>query len=376
MARNYDGRDPYGSLARASLTESAQFQRDQYELNRKIALEGDPERRDMLMARRDIEHNDHMGQAYERVAGQTQAITGNQDHPDVKAARDKAAEFRTAAQQVRREWAERSVDQPALYPPLNEQMRAQVKAARQEKGRPPTADAPQAASDPSREPAPAPPSPQPAESRAPDPDPARAPFPDQPVDRARLPPEPAGERPSPSARDEARQPAATPEPPQPEREEQPARSPTEETRAMERMNLPEYAAEKHGYAVEWKDRAKDSRAILHKGSEELRAAKREDGSWTYANRHDGTDRGDIVDFEAKRGAGSRAEARETIRPELERTEQQQGRQLDQPQGQAEIPDRGEERAAADTRAEQSRPPLRNPDDYRPPADTSRDGPER
>jgi hypothetical protein len=359
LARHYDARDPYNSLSRASLAESAQFQREQYELNRQIALEGDPDRRDMLAARRDIEHNDYMAQAWDRVAGQSQAITGNPKDPYAQQQREKAEAFRSAARDGRAEWAERSVDQPALYPPLNEQMRAQVEAARQEKDR----QAELQAKEQQQQAEPDEPGLQPGADR---PD---AQTPGQDPSQARETPRPGAEQ-APDRPAELRQ--------QPERDQQQApRSVADETRAMERMNLPQYAAEKHGYAVEWKDRTKDSRAILHKGDEELRAAKREDGSWTYANRHNASDRGDIVDFEAQRGAGNRSAARDTIRPELERVEQQQGRRLDQPRtpGQAQNPERGQDRAA-DGKAETARQQLRNAADYQRPPDTGRDGPER
>ena len=129
LGRYYDVRDPYASLARASLDEAAAFQREQYELNRQIAL-ADPERRDMLMLRRSIEHNDYMGQTWERIAGQTHAITGQARHPDVIAEREKARTFQNMARENRQAWEQNCLEHPELYAPLNEQMRARVDGAR------------------------------------------------------------------------------------------------------------------------------------------------------------------------------------------------------------------------------------------------------
>ncbi len=134
LARHYDGRDPYATLAQAGLAEAAAFKREQHELNRQIAIEADPARRDMLIMRRSIEHNDHMGQSWERIAGTSKAVTGRSDHPDVLADKGKAGDFQAAAREDRQEWERRCLENPALYPPLNEQMRARVELRRETQG--------------------------------------------------------------------------------------------------------------------------------------------------------------------------------------------------------------------------------------------------
>jgi hypothetical protein len=92
---------------------------------------------------------------------------------------------------------------------------------------------------------------------------------------------------------------------------------------MRHLDLAAHAEHKHGYKVEWRD-AERTRAALTKGDEELRATKDANSTWSYTNRSNPQDRGDIVDFEAQRGARTAAKAREALRPELERVEREQG----------------------------------------------------
>ena len=101
------------------------------------------------------------------------------------------------------------------------------------------------------------------------------------------------------------------------------RSAEQERQAMRHLDLPAHAEQKHGYKVEWSD-PEHARATLSKGEEELRVTKGADGTWSYANRSNPQDRGDIVDFEAQRGARTAAKAREALRPEIERVEREQG----------------------------------------------------
>jgi hypothetical protein len=101
------------------------------------------------------------------------------------------------------------------------------------------------------------------------------------------------------------------------------RSPERERQAMRHLDLSAHAEQKHGYKVEWRD-AERTRTALSKGNEELRITKGADGTWSYASRSNPQDRGDIVDFEARRGARTAAKAREALRPELQRVEREQG----------------------------------------------------
>jgi hypothetical protein len=72
-----------------------------------------------------------MGQSWERIAGTTKAVTGRSNHPDVLAEQSKAGEFKAAARENRQEWERRCLENPALYPPLNEEMRARAELQRE-----------------------------------------------------------------------------------------------------------------------------------------------------------------------------------------------------------------------------------------------------
>ena len=109
-----------------------------------------------------------------------------------------------------------------------------------------------------------------------------------------------------------------------------------ERQAMRRLNLPEYAKDHHGYTLDWRNQT-HTRAVLTRGDEYLEARKARNGVWTYENADSPLDSGDILDFEIHRGAGSRANARATIRPELAHVEREQGR-LDPPPAPAQSPD--------------------------------------
>ncbi len=99
----------------------------------------------------------------------------------------------------------------------------------------------------------------------------------------------------------------------------PPRTATQERAAMRQLDLPSYAAEKHGYAIEWRD-GSHRRATLRKDDEELVANKDKEGAWSYDSRTKGGDHGDILDFEIHRGAKSLATARRRVGPELARAD--------------------------------------------------------
>ncbi|TWB21116.1 AAA family ATPase [Nitrospirillum bahiense] len=269
LARHYSPRDPYGSLAQASLAEAAAWQRERHELDRAIATEADPAKRDMLALRRDIEHADHMAQAYDRIAGMDRAIGGEaHDRAAIEDAA-RAQGFRDQAKEARQEWEARGIEEPSLYPALNDEMRTRQDEARALQER-----------------------------------------------------QQAAER-------EPQQPE--PEPPGLEREEQPApRSYEEETQAMRRMDFPGYAEQAHGYAVEWKGDTHDA-ARLRKGHETLHASQGDDGTWSYRNPQRPNDKGDIVRFEATRSGVTVGDARESLRPALAQEEAERGPLHDAPE---------------------------------------------
>jgi hypothetical protein len=231
LAKHYDPRDHYASMAMASLAETAAYMRDRHTLEQRIAAEQDVMRREALTLRRDIEHAEHMAQVYGRLEFMARA-TG--DEQQAKIDKERAESHREQATQARRTWLERGAEHPDLYPLLA----------------------------------------RPAEKR-------------------------------------------------PEQQQPRNRSPEQERQAMRHLDLPTHAEQKHGYKVEWRD-AEHTRAAASKGEEELRITKGADGTWSYTNRSNPQDRGDIVDFEAQRGARTAAKARESLKPELERVERHQG----------------------------------------------------
>jgi len=245
LAQHYDPRAPIASLAQASLAEAAAYQRDRHELDQRIAAQTDPDRRDALMVRRDIEHADHMAQAYGRVAGLARA-TGAKEITEYE---KRVQDYKEQGREAREIWAERGQDRPDLYPPLNPELDRKQEQVR----------------------------------------------------------EPSGET--------REQPAQT-RPTQ-------ARTPEEERRAMAYLDLPAHAVEKHGYKLDWENDERNI-AVLSKGDERLTASQDRDGAWSYKSRDNYHDRGDIVEFEARRGAKTFTKARENLRPELERAEREHG----------------------------------------------------
>lgn len=72
----YDVRDPYGSLAKAAMAEYSQFIRERQKLDKQIAQEKDPEKRHILELRQQIEAAEYMLITSQRIAGQSEVITG------------------------------------------------------------------------------------------------------------------------------------------------------------------------------------------------------------------------------------------------------------------------------------------------------------
>ena len=285
VVAHYDPRTPIASLAQASLAEAAAYQRDRHQLDQRIAAEADPARREALTLRREIEHCDHMAQAYDRIAHLARATGARvvDDRADDREPRERAEQYKKQAADARELWTERGKEHPDLYAALS----------------------PERAQQQTREP--------PAQAQEP-------------------------------------------------------RTPEQERDAMRRINLPEYAEAKHGYSVEWREED-HSRATLTKDGERLDATQARDGAWSYRSRT-GDDHGDIIDFEVHRGARTRANAREQVRPELERVEQELGR-LDQQPEREQRPGRARGEGMGYERSLEPRPPSPG---GRPPAGARAPGP--
>ena len=106
LAQHYDIRDPYGSLARSAMAEYGSFLRDRENLDRQIAKATDPVERQKLEIRREIESAEYMAITSQRIAGQSEIITGRLNSPDALRQRERAEGFQKQAQALRREYRE------------------------------------------------------------------------------------------------------------------------------------------------------------------------------------------------------------------------------------------------------------------------------
>lgn len=103
LGDHYDIRDPYQSLAKAAMTEYGQFIRERQQLDREIAQEKNPEKRRVLELRRDIEGAEYMAITSERIAGQSEVITGRTG-PEAQQQREKAKIHKERALTLRKEY--------------------------------------------------------------------------------------------------------------------------------------------------------------------------------------------------------------------------------------------------------------------------------
>jgi hypothetical protein len=111
LGDEYDIRDPYGSLARASMVEYGSFMRDREELTRQIAAETDPYRRRTLELQRDIESNDYMALTSRRIAGQSEYTLGRSDTDEAVRQRERATQFEADAKDLRQQYREHVAEQ-------------------------------------------------------------------------------------------------------------------------------------------------------------------------------------------------------------------------------------------------------------------------
>jgi hypothetical protein len=76
LNQHYDGGDPYQSLAKAAMAEHTSFRKDQELLTTEIAKTADPKAREALEIRRRIEGYEYLMITGERIAVQSELITG------------------------------------------------------------------------------------------------------------------------------------------------------------------------------------------------------------------------------------------------------------------------------------------------------------
>ena len=106
LAQHYDGKDPYGSLARSAMGEYGAFLRDREALDRQIAQAKDPTSRQALELRKKIEAAEYMAITSNRIAAQSEIIVGRRNTEEAVRQRARAAEFQKEAQELRGQFRE------------------------------------------------------------------------------------------------------------------------------------------------------------------------------------------------------------------------------------------------------------------------------
>lgn len=104
LGENYDMRDPYGSLARAAMSEYAAFIRDREKLDGQIAKTDDPHERKALELRKEIEGADYMAITSRRIAGQSEAIAGHRNTEEAVKFRERASEYEDRSKDLREQF--------------------------------------------------------------------------------------------------------------------------------------------------------------------------------------------------------------------------------------------------------------------------------
>ncbi len=114
LAQHYNIADPYASLARAAMAELALFRSEQQTLQRAIAAAKDPAARERLELRQQIEGYEYLAVTGDRIARQSEIITGRMNiagrpivNEEADRERKRAAEYREKATALRQEYRER-----------------------------------------------------------------------------------------------------------------------------------------------------------------------------------------------------------------------------------------------------------------------------
>ena len=106
LGQHYSVRDPYESLARSAMAEYGAFLRDRENLDRQIARTTNPNERQKLELRKEIEAAEYMALTSERIAGQSEIIVGKMNSPEAINQRSRAKAFQEQAQVLRKEYRE------------------------------------------------------------------------------------------------------------------------------------------------------------------------------------------------------------------------------------------------------------------------------
>jgi len=131
LGQNYDMRDPYASLAKSAMAEYAAFRRDRAEYDKQIAKTADPQERKVLDLRKRIEGADYLALTGDRIAAQSEIITGRRNSQEALYERQKAADYRIQAQDLRQQLRDLQPERTAEKAPVRERTEQQPEAARQ-----------------------------------------------------------------------------------------------------------------------------------------------------------------------------------------------------------------------------------------------------
>ena len=113
LGQHYDVMDPYSSLARAAMAEYGEFIRDREQRTQQIAKEQDPEARQALELRKQIEASDYMAITSHRIAGQSEVITGRRDSEEAVRFRERATEYEAQSKELRQEYRDLATERAA-----------------------------------------------------------------------------------------------------------------------------------------------------------------------------------------------------------------------------------------------------------------------
>lgn len=101
----YDIRRPYSSMAEVAGANGAAAIKEHDDLTKAAAKEEDPDKRNMILMRRDIQHADFMALGYEQCAGISRVITGREDSQIAQRDEQQAQEWRDMATYLREQRA-------------------------------------------------------------------------------------------------------------------------------------------------------------------------------------------------------------------------------------------------------------------------------
>ncbi|MHB9139416.1 MAG: hypothetical protein ACYC4Q_08435, partial [Victivallaceae bacterium] len=106
LRNNYDIRQPYSSLARSAMAEYGAFMQERQNLDRQIAKTSDPKERQLLEFRKEIEAAEYMEVTSQRIAVQSEVITGEGNSVEAVKQRRQAEDFHKEATRLRMEYKE------------------------------------------------------------------------------------------------------------------------------------------------------------------------------------------------------------------------------------------------------------------------------